>query len=216
MNIMGANKNLWLTVAGRPQGPPHWRQVKVDSKRASPASSVGAGAGMMWGGGLYGRPLLGHHPRSCSMTRSRHGTRATRAAIKAPTPHHPRSRPYGRCRACSLAIHLHLTSMRIVPRGSERSKQSIRADVLREMACRVVRLACFKFEGGLNLAANLLSHGTASMETAAGRDIDGAGQITSEDNTLPPFLDLRVGDRHCREQGFGIWVLWGCIEIIAV
>src|SRR5438876_2587971 len=93
---------------------------------------------------------------------------------------------------------------------------SIRADVLREMTCRVVRLACFKFEGGLNLAANLLSHGTASMETAAGRDIDGAGQITSEDNTLPPFLDLRVGDRHGREQGFGIRMLWGCIEIIAV
>jgi hypothetical protein len=39
---------------------------------------------MMWGGGLYGRPLLEHHPRSCSMTRSRHGTQATRAAIKAP------------------------------------------------------------------------------------------------------------------------------------
>src|SRR5438128_5193339 len=56
--------------------------------------SVGAGAGMMRGWGLYGRPLLGHHTRSCSMTPV-HRTRATRAAIKAPTPPHAAPAPTG-------------------------------------------------------------------------------------------------------------------------
>ncbi len=39
--------------------------------------------------GLYGRPLLG----SCEERVPTDRTRATRAAIKAPTPHHPTPAP---------------------------------------------------------------------------------------------------------------------------
>jgi len=54
------------------------------------------------------------------------------------------------------------------------------------------------------------------METAPRRNIDRAGQVARKNDALATLLDLWIGDRHGREQGFGIRVLRGCIEFIAL
>src|SRR5579859_1015742 len=70
-------------------------------------------------------------------------------------------------------------------------------------------------QGGLFLAAQLLSEGTARVEPAPRRRIDGARHVPSQDHALPLALDRRIRDRHGRKQRLGVRMQWAFVQKVA-
>ena len=68
-------------------------------------------------------------------------------------------------------------------------------DLFRKVARSIVFAAQFAFKGRFLFTADILSDGTAGMETTARGNIQGAGKIASEDDTFAAFLHLWVRDR---------------------
>src|SRR5690349_9292929 len=61
------------------------------------------------------------------------------------------------------------------------------------------------------LAAERLRDRASRMEMTAGRRIERAGHLATQPDALT--LHLRVWDRHRRQQGFGVGMLWRGVEL---
>ena len=57
---------------------------------------------------------------------------------------------------------------------------------------------------GYFLTAFRYGYGTAGMEMAATRRVQGTGHLTLDNNTLTFLLDNRIGNRYRRKQGPGV------------
>jgi len=84
-----------------------------------------------------------------------------------------------------------------------KSNYSLKSRVSAQMTCHPVLIAQI-FQLRFFPRADIHAAGTAGMKAAAGRRIDGAGDITSQNNSLT--FSIEIGDRYGWKQGLGVGV----------
>jgi len=84
-----------------------------------------------------------------------------------------------------------------------KSNYSLKSRVSAQMTCHPVLIAQI-FQLRFFLRADIHAAGTAGIKAAAGRRIDGAGDITSQNNSLT--FSIEIGDRYGWKQGLGVGV----------
>src|SRR5579872_5432073 len=74
----------------------------------------------------------------------------------------------------------------------------------------------FGLENGFYLAADVLGHRAARVETTAGRNLDGTWQVVRKDDTLAILFNAWVGNRDSREQRPRVRVFGRTVEFVTV